>query len=62
VCDPNFLDHHAGCRARKSCRLREGWSRQSSLPKSRMENTYDSYSNFFVAFVIRFEQSTFFLR
>jgi len=37
-------------------------SRQSSLPKSRMDNTYDSYNSFFVAFVIRFEQSTFFLR
>ena len=37
-------------------------SRQSSLPKSRMDSTYDSYSSFFVAFVIRFEQSTFFLR
>ena len=36
-------------------------SRQGSQPKSRMDNTYDSYNSFFVAFVIHFEQSTFFL-
>ena len=36
-------------------------SRQSSLPKSMMDNRYDSYSSCFVLCVIRFEPSNFFL-